>query len=178
MLSSLLEALDIDYFTGINLKKTQAKISHNLDIYIPTQFGTIVQNEQKDQSIQDTSPELKIGVILNNQFRVYLSAIEYKTELFKLKLVTGNYEYLIPINDNFRFFTGFHLGTFKDNMVYGLQIGSIYDITKNIEFEIGGVYSKYRKDVKIEGEKFGYSYSNRIKVKNSSSIYTGFNFKF
>ncbi|MEM5558355.1 hypothetical protein AAHK07_07500 [Aliarcobacter cryaerophilus] len=171
-------ALEIDYFAGINLKKTQAKISHDIDVNIPTPFGTIVKNINYDETIKDKAPELKIGLILNNIFRVYLSAVDYKTELFKIKIITGNYEYLIPITDNFRFFAGTHLGVFKNNMIYGAQAGTIFDITKNIELEIGGLYSKYKKDVEINGYKNGFVYRDNIQIKNSNSIYTGFNFKF
>lgn len=177
-MSKILFALEIDYLVGVNFKKTQAKISHDIDVNIPTPFGTIVKNINYDETIKDKAPELKIGLILNNIFRVYLSAVEYKTELFKIKIITGNYEYLIPITDNFRFFAGTHLGVFENNMIYGAQAGTIFDITKNIELEIGGLYSKYKKDVEINGYKNGFEYKDTIAIKNSSSIYTGLNFKF
>ena len=58
------------------------------------------------------------------------------------------------------------------------KIIKIFDITKNIELEIGGLYSKYKKDVEINGYKNGFEYKDTIAIKNSSSIYTGLNFKF
>ncbi|WP_323588188.1 hypothetical protein [Aliarcobacter butzleri] len=170
----MLFALDAQYFIGTNLKKTQAKIEHNIEVYTP--FGTV--NESLEQTIKDSALELKIGTILNNTYRIYLSGVEYKTNLFKVKMINGNYEYLIPITNDFRLFSGVHMGTFKNNMVYGVQGGFIYDITKNIEFEAGGFYSRYKKEVKVKGEKFGFEFTDNIKIENSKSLFAGFNYKF
>ncbi|MFY4805342.1 hypothetical protein ACOTVJ_02975 [Aliarcobacter butzleri] len=159
---------------GTNLKKTQAKIQHDINVYTP--LGTINQN--LEETLKDNALELKLGAILNNTYRIYLSGVEYKTDLFKVKMVNGNYEYLIPITNNFRLFSGIHLGTFKNNMVYGVQGGFIYDITKNIEFELGGFYSKYQKEVDIKGEKSGFKFTDTIKIENSESLFAGFNYKF
>lgn len=63
-------------------------------------------------------------------------------------------------------------------MIYGLQTGAIYDVTKNIQFEFGGFYSKYRKNIKTNGLHENFSYTDNIKIKSSNSIYLGLNYKF
>lgn len=51
----MLFALDAQYFIGTNLKKTQAKIEHDIEVYTP--FGTV--NESLEQTIKDSALETK-----------------------------------------------------------------------------------------------------------------------
>ena len=58
------------------------------------------------------------------------------------------------MNEDFRFLAGLHLGHGNydeadlkmSGLAYGAQLGAIYDITKNVEFEIGAGYTKYNID--------------------------------
>ena len=105
--------------------------------------------------------------------------------------ITGNYDYLIPMNNEFRLYTGVHLGdtTMKMNdvdlgsikasgLVYGAQVGAIYDITKNIEFELGLAYSKYNVDKSFSGTISGVDYNGKIELEDSTSMFAGINYKF
>ena len=38
---------------------------------------------------------------------------------------------------------------YMSGLTFGAQVGAIYDITKNVEFELGFAYSKYNVDKSI-----------------------------
>lgn len=104
-----------------------------------------------------------------------------------VRVVLGNCEYLVPITDDLKFYTGFHLGNTKfqtKDFTYGAQTGFLYDITKNIEFEIGYAYTKYDANVKMKGKidtntPYGtLDFIDEIDFGHSDSIFAGLNYKF
>lgn len=97
-------------------------------------------------------------------------------------LILANYDYFFPITEDFRLGAGAHLGSAKlelkeegekwskSGLAYGAQLSAIYDITKNIEFEVGYGHTRYNVDLKFDGSK--------EELKHTNSLYTGINFKF
>ena len=63
-------------------------------------------------------------------------------------------------------------------LTYGAQVGAIYDITKNIEFELGLAYSKYNVDKSTNGTILGIDYNEKVELENSTSMFAGINYKF
>ena len=63
-------------------------------------------------------------------------------------------------------------------LAYGAQVGAIYDITKNIEFELGLAYTKYNVDKSFTGTESGVNYNAKIELEDSTSMSAGINYKF
>jgi opacity protein-like surface antigen len=140
-----------------------------------------------------------MGAILNKSHRISLSHVKYSEEDENLTLILGNYDYLMPLNDEFKLYAGVHLGKANydsedteflnsdmSGLAYGLQIGTIYEISKNVEFEFGLAYTKYNVDKSYSGtytESYGgYSvdidYNGKVELDKSTSMFAGINYKF
>lgn len=148
-----------------------------------TDAGVTESNSDRESS---TLGILKGGVILDNSHRtslIYAPAF-YKDANIHNILVA--YDYLIPVNSESRVALGIHAGatTLKgkkeadfvkaNGLSYGIQAGYIYDITSNVEFEIGAMYTKH--NVKDTGTIDGVSYE--VKLKDTTSAFVGINYKF
>ena len=57
-------------------------------------------------------------------------------------------------------------------MAYGAQVGAIYDITKNVEFELGLSYTKFNVDRAEDATWY------KLELDNSTSMFAGINYKF
>lgn len=170
--STSMMAMDLQYFLGAGVERG------NLDMKISNDAG---RNDSFDDSASDI--KLKVGIILDKTHRISLSHINYGIEDGgDFRIILGNYDYLIPINEDFRFLAGVHFGNanFKlDNedfkmsgLAYGAQLGAIYDITKNVEFELGLGYTKYNVD-RAEDTIF-----DKAELEDSTSMFAGINYKF
>ncbi len=179
--STSMMAMDLQYFLGAGVERGDMSGKYNLDAS---------NGYSESGSIDDNASDLKLklGIILDKTHRVSLSHINYGIEDGgDFRIILGNYDYLIPINEDFRFLAGLHLGhanyktddDFKmTGAVYGAQVGAIYDITKNIEFELGLAYSKYNLDKTTSGNIGGISYTEKVELENSTSMFAGINYKF
>ena len=58
-----------------------------------------------------------------------------------------------------------------------MSIYSIYDITKNVEFEIGAMYTKHNADKTIDNYE-GTGVSLKAELKDTTSTFAGINYKF
>lgn len=143
----------------------------------------------ESDSISDDASDLKLkmGAILEKTHRVSLSHINYGIEGGgDFRIILGNYDYLIPINDKIRVLAGLHLGNanwdegdFKmSGLAYGAQIGGIYDITKNVEFELGLSFTKYNLDKSSSGTFLGIDWNEKVELEDSTSMFIGINYKF
>lgn len=170
--STSMMAMDLQYFLGAGVERG------DLEIKVSNAAG---RNESDDDDASDL--KLKAGIILDKTHRISLSHVNYGIDGggdFRLILV--NYDYLIPINEEFRFLAGVHLGNanfeldntdFKmSGLAYGAQVGAIYDITKNVEFELGLAYTKYNVD-REEDATF-----DKVELEDSTSMFAGINYKF
>ena len=91
----------------------------------------------------------------------------------------AGYDYLIPVNNESRVYVGVHLGSTsfkgKKNLdgvddtgfTYGAQVGYIYDITKNVEFEIGLNYTKHNAD-----KSYSYIIPQNVKTTFSKILFS------
>ena len=136
--------------------------------------------------------KLKAGVILDKTHRISLSHSKFGGTDTDITVILGNYDYLIPINNEFRLYTGVHagngeyketnidiIGTAKmSGLAYGAQVGAIYDITKNIEFELGLAYTKYNVDKTLDYTVAGVDVTMNIELEDSTSMFAGINYKF
>ncbi|MDQ7060025.1 MAG: hypothetical protein Q9M43_02410 [Sulfurimonas sp.] len=61
--------------------------------------------------------------------------------------------------------------------VYGAQVGALYAITNNIEFEANLAYSKsnFDSDIQVNGVTVANA---KYELDKSTSLYVGFNYKF
>ena len=99
----------------------------------------------------------------------------------------ANYDYLYGITDDFRVGGGAHLGLSKfqnkgsnnsgdswklsdTGFAYGVQLAAIYDITKNVEFELSLSHTRHTAKLKVDDET--------DKLKYATSGYAAINFKF
>ena len=183
--STSMLAMDLQYFLGAGAERGDA----NYKVNGSSSSGTIV-NVSDDMT--DTSLKLKAGVIIDKTHRISVSHANFNAENTDLRIILGNYDYLIPINNDFRLLAGVHVGNgeYKETnidglgeakisgLVYGAQVGAIYDITKNIEFEFGLAYTKYNVDKSISGTESGVDYDAKIEFEDSTAMFAGINYKF
>lgn len=174
-------AMDTQYFIGAGAERGSMDIKTS---------GSDGYSGKIDSS--DIGVLLKAGVILNNAHRISLSYNKLSdnvtddtlnTQIDKTSIL-GSYDYLIPINNEFRLYTGFHAGDTKvqvediwdkvsfSGLAYGMQIGAIYDITKNVEFELGLGYTKYNVN-RTEDDNW-----YKLELDKSTSTFAGINYKF
>lgn len=181
--STYASAVDVEYFigAGTEFSKTKHKFTS--------------PSEDSGVNIKDTSLKLKTGVILDKTHRIYLSYSKASDKFnetgshtkLSVTSILANYDYLYAITDDFRVGPGLHLGSAKfhnkgydssdrwdvskSGFAYGAQVSAIYDITKNVEFEVGASYTKHNSIKIVDG-------SETDKIKNTTALYTGINFKF
>ena len=63
-------------------------------------------------------------------------------------------------------------------LAYGVQVGAIYDITKNVEFELGLAYTKYNVDKTLNYTDNGVDIEAKLELEDSTSMFAGINYKF
>lgn len=180
--SSQVSALDIQYFIGAGAEYSKSQIKSSGD------------GESEKINAKDTAFKLKTGVILDKTHRISISYSKPSdkntwddngtsvTTKVNTTLILANYDYFFPITEDFRLGVGAHLGSakieFKDvdgklsdrGLAYGAQLSAIYDITKNVEFEVGYGHTRYNVEAKEDGWK--------DELKHTNSVYAGINFKF
>ena len=175
--STSMMAMDLQYFLGAGAERTNTNVKAS---------GADGFNEKDD--FKDTSLKLKVGVILDKAHRISLSHTKLSKDDTDITIITGNYDYLIPLNNEFRLYTGIHAGNTNvkvnsgdikaSGLVYGAQVGAIYDITKSIEFELGLAYSKYNVDKTISVTNGNDYVSEKLELEDSTSMFAGINYKF
>ena len=155
-------AMDVEYFIGAGAERGSIDIT-----------GTAINSDYKD-----TALKIKAGVILDKAHRVSLSYAGYTKEGRDLDLTELNYDYIFSLKNKVSLLAGAHVGNadYKeagfdmDGLVYGVQTGLLYDITSNIQAELGVAYSKYDVDKTISNVK--------VEFDDSTAIYLGLNYKF
>ena len=133
---------------------------------------------------------IKGGVILDNSHRLGLNYNPAFHSNATVHNILASYDYLISVNDSNRFYVGAHAGyaSLKGNsdldgldmsgFAYGAQVGYIYDITKNVEFEIGLNYTKHNADKSYSYTELGHNVNEKYELKDSISTLVGINYKF
>ena len=130
--STSMMAMDLQYFLGAGAERADA------DYNIKASGSNGVSINDSD-NMTDTTLKLKVGAILNKTHRISISHSKFGEEDTDVTVILGNYDYLIPINNEFRLYTGVHagngeyketnidgLGTAKmSGLAYGAQIGAI-----------------------------------------------------
>ena len=179
--STSIMAMDLQYFLGAGVERGDMNGKYSLNVS---------NGYSENDSISDDASDLKLklGMILNKTHRISLSHINYGIDDGgDFRIILGNYDYLIPVNENFRFLAGLHLGhanyetddDFKmSGLAYGAQVGAVYDITKNIEFELGLAFTKYNVDKSTNGTILGLDYTEKVELEDSTSMFAGINYKF
>ena len=87
------------------------------------------------------------------------------------------------MNEEFRLYAGLHAGNTKveiedvekisfSGLAYGAQVGAIYDITKNVEFELALAYTKFNVDRAEDATWY------KLELEDSTSMSAGINYKF
>ena len=182
--STSMMAMDLQYFLGAGIERVDVDYKDTAEYSISGNSGVISLTD----SVKDTGLLLKAGVILNKTHRISLSHTKLSKDDTDITIITGNYDYLIPLNNEFRLYTGIHAGNTNvkvnsgdikaSGLVYGAQVGAIYDITKSIEFELGLAYSKYNVDKTISVTNGNDYVSEKLELEDSTSMFAGINYKF
>jgi opacity protein-like surface antigen len=184
--STSMMAMDLQYFLGAGAERASANFKS--DVNAPS----IGYSETFKEDQNDTALKLKAGVIMDKTHRISLSHSKFGGQDTDVTVILANYDYLIPINNEFRLYAGVHagnaeyketnidiIGTAKmSGLAYGAQVGAMYDITKNIEFELGLAYTKYNLDKTINWVDTGVDVSGKFKIEDSTSMFAGINYKF
>ena len=179
-------AIDVQPFVGVGIERT------TLDYKASASALGYSYSYSDDDS--DTALKLKAGAILDKTHRLSVSHAKYSDNGADVRILLLNYDYLFPINEKFNLYAGAHAGQAKyeqdvntaigkididmSGLVYGLQVGALFDITKNIELEAGLAYSKYNVDDTISGTYLGVDYSAKSEPEDSTSMFIGINYKF
>ncbi|MBP7742047.1 MAG: outer membrane beta-barrel protein [Aliarcobacter sp.] len=179
--STSMMAMDLQYFLGAGANRVDANLNEKGSL----STGAVL-NDSYD--FKDTALLLKTGIILDKTHRISLSHTKFSKDGTDARNIIGSYDYLIPLKEEFRLYAGLHAGNTKvevdsdsasaSGLAYGAQIGAIYDITKNIEFELGLAYSKYNVDYSTSGTISGVSYQYKVELEDSTSMFAGLNYKF
>ena len=182
--STSMMTMDLQYFLGVGAERVDADVKGTFDYSIDSESGSFSGTE----SFKDTGLLLKAGVILDKTHRVSLSHRKFSKDETDATTILGSYDYLIPMNEQFRLYAGAHLGNTKvdfnymdfdmSGLTYGAQVGAIYDITKNVEFELGLAYTKYNVDKTINWVDTGVDVSGKFELEDSTSMFAGINYKF
>lgn len=178
--SSSMMAMDIQYFLGAGAEFSNTKI----------------ENSDGDTfKAKDTAFKLKSEIILDKTHRISLSYSKPSdkdtwddsgtpvTTKANVTLILANYDYFFPVTEDFRLGIGSRLDSAKlelkeegekwnkSGLAYGPQLSAIYDITKNVEFDVGYGHTRYNVDLKFDDE-------SKEELKHTNYLYTGINFKF
>ena len=180
--STSMMAMDLQYFLGAGATRVDANLNEKGSLSNGVQ--TISFNDSYD--FKDTALSLKAGIILDKTHRISLSHTKFSKDDTDARNILGSYDYLIPLKEEFRLYAGLHAGNTKvevdgdsaSGLAYGAQVGAIYDITKNIEFELGLAYSKYNVDKSYSGTIGTISYDYKVELEDSTSMFAGINYKF
>ena len=180
VVSTSMMAMDLQYFLGAGVERGDADFK----------ISASANGNSASESVSSDATDLKLkaGIILDKTHRISLSHVNYDIEDSSgdFRVILANYDYLIPLNEDFRFFAGLHLGHADyeektddlyinmSGLAYGGQIGAIYDITKNVEFELGLAYTKYNVDATGEID----SVNVKVELEDSTSMFAGINYKF
>ena len=184
--STSMMAMDLQYFLGAGAERGSMDFKAN--VIAPS----INYSETFKDDGSDTTLKLKAGVILDKTHRLSLSHAKFGASDTDVTVILANYDYLIPVNEQFRVYGGVHAGNAKykeknidiigsakmSGLAYGLQVGALYDITKNIEFELGLAYTKYNVDKTINWIESGVDVSGKFELEDSTSMFAGINYKF
>ncbi len=183
--STSMMAMDLQYFLGAGAERGSLDWKGSVDI------PSLTYSENISGDMSDTGLKLKAGVILDKTHRISLSHAKFSGSDVDFTLILGNYDYLIPVNEDFRFLAGIHAGNAKyeetdvdlgkfdmSGLAYGVQIGGIYDITKNVELEVGFAYTKYNVDESFSGTISGIDFNANAELEDSTSMSAGINYKF
>lgn len=185
VVSTSMMAMDLQYFLGAGVERGDAD-------YKIKAIGSNGNTVSESDNLTDTNLKLKIGVIADKSHRISLSHTNFSGSETDFRVILANYDYLIPINNEFRLYTGVHagnaeyketnidgLGTAKmSGLAYGAQVGALYDITKNIEFELGLAYTKYNMDKTFNWTDSGIDIKAKMEIEDSTSMFAGINYKF
>jgi opacity protein-like surface antigen len=179
-------AVNVQPYVGASLGASWNKVEGKYDI-----SGPFV-NESGKESERNSSflVGIKGGVILDNSHRLGLNYNPAFHSNATVHNILASYDYLISVNDSNRFYVGAHAGyaSLKGNsdldgldmsgFAYGAQVGYIYDITKNVEFEIGLNYTKHNADKSYSYTELGHNVNEKYELKDSISTLVGINYKF
>ena len=179
-------AVDVQPYVGAGLGASWNKVEGKYDISGP------VVNESGKESERESSllVGIKGGVILDNSHRLSLNYNPAFHSDATVHNILASYDYLIPVNDSNRFYVGAHAGYASlkgksdldgldmSGFAYGAQAGYIYDITKNVEFEIGLNYTKHNADKSYSYTVLGHNTNEKYELKDSISNLIGINYKF
>ncbi len=171
--STSMMAMDLQYFLGAGAERADTNVKAS---------GTDGFSEKED--FKDTGLLLKTGIILDKTHRISLSHAKFSKDDVDSTNILGNYDYLIPLNNEFRLYAGLHAGNTKvevedevekisfSGLAYGAQLGAIYDVTKNVEFELGLAYTKFNVDRAEDANWY------KLELEDSTSMFAGINYKF
>jgi opacity protein-like surface antigen len=184
--STSMMAMDLQYFLGAGAERANANFK--ADVNAPS----VGYSETIKEDDNDTALKIKVGVIMDKTHRISLSHSKFGGEDTDITVILGNYDYLIPINNVFRLYTGIHAGNaeYKETNIdiigtakmsglsYGVQVGAIYDITKDVEFELGLAYTKYNVDKTLNYTDTGVDIEAKLELEDTTSMFAGINYKF
>jgi opacity protein-like surface antigen len=183
--STSIMAMDLEYYLGAGAQRVSLNIESSFS----------EENTANEESAKDTAFLLKGGIILEKAHRISLSYSIMSEENADITTILANYDYLFPMNDQFKLYAGFHAGNTKvdvssfdyidgfsySGFAYGIQSGAIYDITKNIQFEAGLSYTKFNvtkeENRGIDNNGMNYTLSG-VELKDAISMFAGLNYKF
>lgn len=192
-------ALDVKPFVGIDI--SEFKLDYNrqqigTEATIVGNTGIVQQiSETASKDYSDTIVGIKTGVIIENTHRIYIyySDFQVNDEIYDMSvnIASLNYDYLFKDENNFTPYIGIHLGQNKlemqnkddSGLIYGIQLGVLYKIHTNFEFELSGAYSMLDTKVNLDEHTiteaaYSFNGSASSELKNITRLSFGFNIKF
>lgn len=193
--SSTLSAAETQWFIG-------ADVSH-ADIDADVGFtgsatinGVTYNGGSVSVSDKDTTIGIKAGAIVDQTHRLALSYTKFSPSVEGIEAdltnITASYDYLFATVNGFTPYLGAHIGQSKFEVIgyddtslsYGAQMGVLYSITNNLEFEAGVSYttlSAKPTTPTVSGTYGNITLTNAsafIEATDMTKMYAGFNYKF
>lgn len=147
-------------------------------------------------SDKDTTIGIKAGAIVDKTHRLALSYTKFSPSVEGIKgdltNIIASYDYLFTSVKTFTPYIGAHVGQSKFEVIgyddtalsYGAQLGVLYSITNNIEFEAGVSYtalSAKPTTPTVSGTYGNITLTNAsafVEATDMTKMYAGFNYKF
>jgi len=198
-----LYAIEVEPFLGLDFVKGKVDTTEGGKGTITINGNTETGSFSDNSSVKDNTFGIKAGAILDKNHRVYINYFKLKDTVYdndvSYTLPSINYDYLI-LNDKLNGFVpyiGAHIGygktdfgdfigsDFEDksSLDYGINLGVIKDINKNVSLELGYRYTIVDEKTTQSGtftDADGDSISGTVYQENDSvSTFTfGVSYKF
>ncbi len=197
--STLTYAIDIQPFVGMDISTSKVGYeTKRVGTETMSFGGGYYTNDIDDTSLTTYNGNpigFKIGAIIGRTHRMHINYFNEGVEDSEINIdvetASLKYDYLFDIASGFMPYVGAHIGQNKlqfngeenTGIMYGVQLGVLYELHKNFDLELSGNYSFATANVKINDtvlvtNSSVFNGDAGFELKSLAKISLGFNVKF